>query len=222
MLLPGAAAHVIHLQPSFRRDVRPASLSNQPCTRCDPVQGSRTRGGATTPAITRSGDSLPRFAGGPSGQAPDSLRPGQHLVQHRLGQPSGEGVLLADVEAAQHGRARRAAPPPRRARSAAPASARARRRRAARASRAAQPKPPSTTTARTVGCRKRHSRRQPRRAGGPLLGRGPVRRRRAADRQRDADVAQLAARRRPRSRSAGWPGRRGAARRTASRRCGHR
>ena len=88
----------------------------------------------------------------------ERLRAQEDGVEHRLGQPAGEGVLLADVVAAEHasrplgschlGAVRRtpaaargtACPAPRRA-----------------GHSAVQPKPPSTTTARAVGSRKRSS-----------------------------------------------------------------
>ena len=127
----------------------------------------------------------------------------EHGVDHRLGQPAGERVLLARVVAAEQrvALARRA---PRRARSAASGGSARRRHRPARASRrsaASHAKPPRQTITRTSREQLEFAHR-PRQAALALGGRGAVRRRRAAHRRRDPARRAAAGRRRDRSRSA--------------------
>ena len=130
----------------------------------------------------------------------------QHRVEHRLGQPSGEGVLLADVIAAEHGAARRPRPRRRartsaaRAGTATPAAPQRRpqRRPAEPAEHDHGAQPAATAAAAPARATA---------AGVALFGRRLVRRRRAVHRRGDAVL--------PRSvepvvgrapMSAGWPG----------------
>ena len=98
-------------------------------------------------------------------------RPAQHGVEHRLGEPAGEGVLLRGVVAAEHGELASGAP---QHDLGAVAEARAwaagRRHRAARAARSAasQPKEPRQTTARS---RRQHQRDLARRSQGAQVSR---------------------------------------------------
>ena len=117
----------------------------------------------------------------PSTIAPASAapRPREHRVEHRLGQPAGERVLLADVVAAEQ----RVVPdsrPRRRGRSAAWAEDRGR---AQRRSAASQANPPRQTITRarvsSASSRAKYGRQVSRSAG-----RRPVGRRRAAHRRR--------------------------------------
>ena len=170
-----------------------------------------------------------RYPRGPSPggwSAVRSAEPGERTgtaeqgVEHRLGQPAGEGVVLARGGSSRaRSPARRGRPPRprRRGRTAAAAGVRRTRRRASARQAASQPKPPRQTTARRCGASRVISRcsqgAQVSRSSGVGWFAGGAHR-------TVATIRAPAAPDRPRraARSAGWRGRPGAGTRTASRR----
>ena len=152
-----------------------------------------------------------------------SPRRSQDVVEHRLGEPAGERVLLAGVVAADHAAARPARHRRRRGRTSAAGAAR-RRPGPAAARPAALPRrtrrgrrSPAASASSRPSSRSSHGAQVSRSAGVGLLSGGAQR---TAAEHPGAD--QRAARRRRAGWSAGWRARPGAARRRASRRCGRR